>query len=485
MIRPITFQGLNNFDANLYALELKSRFINQAKADGFYTGYGNELNADVVGGESIVIHSGAFLVQGRMNEVVTDETVTSDVLTSGFVGYVVARIETYHPDDENNCEFIIKTGATFAAINATLANDNVYSKNSNTNNLAYELPIYSFSIVTGSITGLTKLIQPIADYQQAMTAINNALTATQAAQAAAETAQGNAEASQTAAETAQAAAEIAQAAAEAAEDAVIAGTGTRVYDPDNNLLSNAHIDNSVVENSLNLITSGGVFDFITNIYNLASSSWEIINALSTKGIANKFYNIGDEKQVELSGGEIITLVILGFKHDNLTSGGKAEITFGMKDCLLNGIVMNPTATNTGGWNATQMRLQTMQNLFSQLPAELQAIIKNVNKASLAGGGSSDIVVSSDKLFLLSEKEITNTIAEPRVNEGLQYEYWNTIKNGTVANDRIKTKTDGSSAVWWLRTPNETTQFATIASAGSITNWGADNNLRNVSFAFCI
>lgn len=49
MIKPVTFQGCFNFNANLYALEVRSRFIDQSKANGYYKGYGNELAAQIVG----------------------------------------------------------------------------------------------------------------------------------------------------------------------------------------------------------------------------------------------------------------------------------------------------------------------------------------------------------------------------------------------------------------------------------------------------
>ena len=68
MIRPVTYQGVFNFDAHLYALEIKSRFIDQNNANGYYTGYGAELAATVVGNQ-IKIGTGAFIIQGRMNEI--------------------------------------------------------------------------------------------------------------------------------------------------------------------------------------------------------------------------------------------------------------------------------------------------------------------------------------------------------------------------------------------------------------------------------
>ena len=59
MIKPVTFQGCFNFNANLYALEVRSRFIDQSKANGYYKGYGNELAAQIVG-QKIQIGTGAF-----------------------------------------------------------------------------------------------------------------------------------------------------------------------------------------------------------------------------------------------------------------------------------------------------------------------------------------------------------------------------------------------------------------------------------------
>ena len=94
MIKPVTYQGVFNFAANLYALEVKSRFIDQSKANGYYKGYGTELAATVVG-QQIKIDTGAFVVQGRMNEVTSPEILSPQIF-DGFVGYVCARVETYH-----------------------------------------------------------------------------------------------------------------------------------------------------------------------------------------------------------------------------------------------------------------------------------------------------------------------------------------------------------------------------------------------------
>lgn len=213
MIKPVTYQGVFNFKANLYALEVKSRFIDQSKADGYYKGYGDELAATVVG-QSIQIGTGAFVVQGRMNEVTAAETVTPQ-MTNGYVGYVVARIETYHPSDEENCSFVAYVGTSLDAI--PLTKDDIYDAEAETVNKVYELPIYSFAISGGAITNLQKLIGAVEDYAKINQIVTSALSTAQTALTTAQAAETKA---QSAVDTAADAVETAEAADGKADTAV-------------------------------------------------------------------------------------------------------------------------------------------------------------------------------------------------------------------------------------------------------------------------
>lgn len=213
MIKPVTYQGVFNFKANLYALEVKSRFIDQSKADGYYKGYGDELAATVVG-QSIQIGTGAFVVQGRMNEVTAAETVTPQ-MTNGYVGYVVARIETYHPSDEENCSFVAYVGTSLDAI--PLTKDDIYDAEAETVNKVYELPIYSFAISGGAITNLQKLIGAVEDYAKINQIVTSALSTAQTALTTAQAAETKA---QSAVNTAAGAVETAESADGKADTAV-------------------------------------------------------------------------------------------------------------------------------------------------------------------------------------------------------------------------------------------------------------------------
>ena len=174
-IKPVTFQGVANFKSNLYALEVKSRFIDQSKADGYYLGYGQELAASV-SGSTVTVGSGAFLVQGRQIEIETGGEAVSVEIRNGYYGYIIARIETFRPSDNACCSIIYKTGASLAAI--TLTQQDTYARVAETENRVYELPLFSFYMTGGNITNLTKVI----------TALQEAATVRAIANAASETA---------------------------------------------------------------------------------------------------------------------------------------------------------------------------------------------------------------------------------------------------------------------------------------------------------
>lgn len=170
MIKPITFQGVVNFKASLYALEIKSRFIDQANASGYFTNYGQELALINSSPTTVTIGTGAFCVQGRMSEVTSQEVINIDYSSniSNNVGYVIARIQTYQLNSENNCNIFVRLGSSFNTLDSTLLQENTYSYDADTDNKVYELPIYSFEInqSTGELTNVTKLIKPIDDYNK-------------------------------------------------------------------------------------------------------------------------------------------------------------------------------------------------------------------------------------------------------------------------------------------------------------------------------
>ncbi len=221
---------------------------------------------------------------------------------------------------------------------------------------------------------------------------------------------------------------------------------------------------------------------------LEESSWAQIDAACTNGTASTKYAVGDEKTITLTTGEQVTLQILGFNHDDLADGsGKASITFGIKNLLATVYKMNDTNTNVGGWGSSAMRTSTMATLLSQLPSDLQSVIKEVSKKTTAGGGATTISTTTDKLFLFSEVEISSTRTAGYVDEGTQYKYW---QDYNTSSGRIKKRSNGSGSAldWFLRSPyldnTANNAFRAISSNGSISATAAIST-NGVCFGFCV
>lgn len=164
MVEGVTYQSKKKFSAGLYALEVKSRFIDQNHADGFYKGFGEELSASATG-NVITLGTGAFLVQGRMNVVTEAERVVVSAAHAGKKGMLVAHINTFQPDSGEYCVLQPLFDTSVEAIKARLKRENTYAAEADTSNRVYEFPLFTFDVgENGTVLNLVKEIKPIEDY---------------------------------------------------------------------------------------------------------------------------------------------------------------------------------------------------------------------------------------------------------------------------------------------------------------------------------
>ena len=239
----------------------------------------------------------------------------------------------------------------------------------------------------------------------------------------------------------------------------------------------------------------------------ADSDWTTIAELSENGQAQTYFKVGDEKTIELTTGEEVTLVILGFNHDDLADGsGKAGMTIGMKNMLKTYYEMNSTRTNAGGWKQSEMRASVMPTLLSQLPSDLQSVIKQVNKKTATDNTIDNVETTAEKLWLLAIAEIYAPIsiensnsaalksnAEIYKSEGTQYKYYKNLigdnNGGTNTNPLLAKKlSNGNGGIysWWLRSINcdSTEHFRSIGASGSFSQLFADSG-NGMSYCFCV
>ena len=210
---------------------------------------------------------------------------------------------------------------------------------------------------------------------------------------------------------------------------------------------------------------------------LNNMSWADINRVGQAGAAPNVFKRGDTKNITVNG-ETITLRLEDFNHDDLASGGKAKMTFGMKDLFAANQQMNTSNTNAGSWNSSALR-SIMATYLSQMPADLRAVIKPVTKKTTAGNQSTTIQSTTDSLWLFSAKEVgIETTAAGYTGEGTLYPLF--VDN----NSRIKRLSNGtgSAQYWWLRSPNtgNTANFRLVNSDGSGNNTNA-----STSFGVCL
>lgn len=255
----------------------------------------------------------------------------------------------------------------------------------------------------------------------------------------------------------------------------------------------------------------GVFASLRDYYaekeikSFANSSWEEIADIIDSGKAKEYFAVGDEREETLYAGEKVTLVILGFNHDNRADGkGKAAMSIGLKNLIDGLFEMNTECTNKGGWEKSRMRTVYMERIYRLLPDELRKLIVPVSKLASKGCGSTDIVRSEDKLFLLSmaeifsHKAISNSDWEHIANnadvyneEGEQYEYFKELigdADPDKSNEHlVKHRGDSTSAsIWWLRSPSASgsTNFCYVYYYGYV-NASSASISYGVCFGFCL
>lgn len=187
------------------------------------------------------------------------------------------------------------------------------------------------------------------------------------------------------------------------------------------------------------------------------------------------YAIGDTKSITING-EPHLMQIVGFDTDDKTSGGKAKISWLMKDQLTTSHRMNASSTNADGWPATEMRTWLRDTILPTIDSSIRNHIVDVNK-TYYDYTDRTTETSSDNIWLASAREIFG---------GTSYEssgpdYTTLFADAT---SRIK-KRSGTAQYWWLRSAHSgyAIFFQTVGNGGDVKISDADN-AGGVCVGFC-
>lgn len=241
---------------------------------------------------------------------------------------------------------------------------------------------------------------------------------------------------------------------------------------------------------------------------LNNNDWATIKAVSDKGEGANYWSIGDRKAVTLNGtvgalslSNLTTYAfIIGFNHNSAVEGAnrihfqlaKTALSGGTDVALCDsyynktggGFRMNTSQTNSGGWNASNMRKNICGTSLSSysgtilavIPAALRDVLKSVTKYTDNTGNSSAasaVTATTDYFFILSEYEVFGSISYGNTNEKskqAQYSYY------SAGNSKVKYNHSATSTAvrWWLRSPSASNSyyFVRVSAGGAVNGDGA-------------
>ena len=227
----------------------------------------------------------------------------------------------------------------------------------------------------------------------------------------------------------------------------------------------------------------GEWKLFSTLSSLSSLAWAQIIAIANSGEnPSTFFAVGDEHDLLLTTGEVVTVVIGDFNHNTITgTNNKAAIAFTFKNCLNTTYQMNGSNTDYGGWNGSAMRNTHMPAILNTFPAELIAdgAIKYVDVPDSAGSQSDSIVTSSDRLRLHSVTELglSDMFA---VIAGTKYAYYASGHRAKYIKETL--------GVYWTRSPqtSDSERFHCINTKGALySNFGYAGKLLGVPCCFDI
>ena len=235
----------------------------------------------------------------------------------------------------------------------------------------------------------------------------------------------------------------------------------------------------------------------------ATDSWGTIQT-AVRNNNTSLYNVGDIKEITINGVDYTVRIA------NKTTGdhcGDNDTEYSQTACgfvvefvdIITIMKMRDTNTNVSGYPATLVYDYLKNTLYSQLPSDLQTVIKPTRVISGYGSNDSTNFTTTDKLYLLSSEEVygiddgqyhfydtaygTSHQLEYYSNNGVTYSTnsW----SGTNLDKAIK-QYNSSNRWWWLRstTSGNNPNFHLINSDGSWNNY-LDNDSVGVAPAFRI
>lgn len=197
----------------------------------------------------------------------------------------------------------------------------------------------------------------------------------------------------------------------------------------------------------------------------------IVEVIQNKGVPET-WNVGDIASTDI--GEI---QIIGKNHDEDTNGAKTNITFAIIKSVGYMTSLNEVSNARGWGNSIARKTKALEHLET-FPENIKDAIRTVKKYTSVGNKSTNIEMTEDKLFLLSEVEIMGVASQSIEGEGTQYELF---KNGNTIGL--------TQSFLWLRSPYKEDKFSYLVyqnkNGTGVTNYQSNQTSLSGVWGFCL
>ncbi len=212
----------------------------------------------------------------------------------------------------------------------------------------------------------------------------------------------------------------------------------------------------------------------TSPKNFSTDDWEtIIDAIREEN--DGVYNVGDTKEIDLGSYGKHTLRIA----NKSTPSECSNTNFSQSACgfvlefadVITIHKMNDTATNVGGWPASSMYTFVNNDIYNAIPSEIKNAIIDTTVVSGHGKSDTENFTSTDKLYLLTLKEIYTDWGAISYDTAKDLtrtlDYYTNIGVTTSSYSGAIKKNGTSPARWWFRAAGSSANrnFCGVSSNG--------------------
>ena len=212
----------------------------------------------------------------------------------------------------------------------------------------------------------------------------------------------------------------------------------------------------------------------TSPKNFSTDDWKIIIDAIKEG-NDGVYNVGDTKEIDLGSYGKHTLRIANTSTPSECSGiGFSQTACGFVLEFADVITihkMNDTATNVGGWPASSMYTFVNNDIYNAIPSEIKNAIIDTTVVSGHGKSDTENFTSTDKLYLLTLKEIYTDWGAISYDTAKDLtrtlDYYTNIGVTTSSYSGAIKKNGTSPARWWFRAAGSSANrnFCGVSSNG--------------------